>query len=66
MNEITVEEIKEGVKSALLEMDIIIAKSRLSIWEEMITEKGFKDYSMEDISEYYQIKHIVEELYKQI
>lgn len=66
MDEITVKEIRAGVKEALLEMDIVAAKTRLIIWEDMISESGFEEYSVRDITEYYKIKHIVDAMYKEL
>jgi hypothetical protein len=62
MNSVTVEEIKAAVADAVLEGDIVAAKTRLILWEDLITEEGFK--SSQDITDYYNAKHLIDSLYK--
>jgi hypothetical protein len=63
MNTLTVNEIKAAVAQAVLEGDIVAAKARLVLWEDIITEAGFE--SSQDITEYYKVKHLVDKLYKE-
>lgn len=54
---ITRKEIKEDIAESVMNGDMVAAKIRLVILEEMITEEGF--YSIEEISEYYRIKKFI-------
>jgi hypothetical protein len=62
LNVVTREEIKADIAEAIMNGDIVAAKVRFIILDEIITEQGFE--SAEEISEYYQIKHFVDASYK--
>ena len=57
---VTREEIKKELAEAVFNGDIVTAKVRLAILEELITEEGFE--SVEEIDEYYQVRHFINHL----
>jgi hypothetical protein len=62
LNVVTRGEIKADIAEAIMNGDIVAAKVRFIILDEIITEQGFE--SAEEISDYYQIKHFVDAAYK--
>lgn len=50
-------ELKKEIVEAIMADDIVAAKIRLIVLDELISEEGFE--SIEEINEYYQVRRLV-------
>jgi hypothetical protein len=62
LNAVTRKDIKADIAEAIMNGDVVAAKVRLVILDEIIGEEGFE--STQEITEYYEVKHLVDRLYK--